>query len=83
MSSENAGLFVFQILQGTSNRNNNVIVGQQSQDMRVRDCENDDGKECEVDMLSIIGHDGKEFLLVNLAVLVQVKLVYHCLPRSG
>ena len=35
--------------------------------------------------LCIVGHDGKELLLVNFAVLVEVKLVDHRLPgsRSG
>jgi hypothetical protein len=32
--------------------------------------------------LCIIGHDSKEFLLVDLAILVKVKLIYHSLPES-
>ena len=27
--------------------------------------------------LCVVGHDGKELLLVYLAILIQIKLVYH------
>ena len=30
--------------------------------------------------LCVVGHDGEEFLFVDLAILVKVKFVYHCLP---
>ena len=33
--------------------------------------------------LRVVCHDGKEFLLVDLPVLVQIELVYHCLPERG
>ena len=33
--------------------------------------------------LRVVCHDGKEFLLVDLPVLVQIELVYHCLPGRG
>ena len=40
------------------------------------------GRGCTPLALRVVRHDGEEFLLIDLAILVEVEFVNHCLPRG-